>query len=219
MRILIFVVALLGFSLARADTPRLANQVPFQVPLNDGHIGSAVLLAGSDGQVMVVAAEGNPPVLSLYHVATLVQPTPDPGPNPNPNPNPTPLPQGPFTVIWIEESADRTPDQAKAITDSVIRETLKKAGWKLRVADVDVVDESGNTPEDLAPMVEAAKRLGVPRVFVIDAKGAEVFNGKAPQNRDEFIALLRRFGLVVSSPSNQCSSGNCVVRPRFRIFR
>lgn len=220
-------------SLVLAAQPRLAEQKSFIVPLANGENGSAMTIASGNDQILILAAQANPPILALYRITAFnapgPQPDPNPNPGPNPNPNPTPdpqpLPQGPITLIWIEESSERTAEQAKAITDQSICDALKKAGWTLRIADVDVMNENGQPPDDLAAFIAAARRDGVPRLFAIDSKGAEVFNGKAPANRDEFLAILRRLGLKdqvaadVQSQTNACSNSNCQTRTRFRLFR
>lgn len=218
---------------AIAAEPRLAEQKSFVVPLANGENGSAIALPSGNEQVLVLAAQGNPPAIAVYRISAFDEPGPGPGPepnpqpdpSPNPNPNPQPIPHGPISLIWIEESSERTPEQAKAITDQAIRDALKKAGWSLRIADVDVVNEQGQPPDDLAAFIAAARRDGVPRLFATDDKGAEIFNGKAPANRDEFLAILRRLGLKdqvaadVQSQTNACSNSNCQTRTRFRLFR
>ena len=226
-------VLVLSVGTALAAEPRLAEHKSFIVPLASGENGSAIALQGGNEQILVLATQGNPPILSLYRLIAFdapgpqpePEPNPQPDPSPNPNPNPQPIPHGPISLIWIEESSERTPEQAKAITDQSIRDALKKAGWTLRIADVDVMNENGQPPDDLAAFIAAARRDGVPRLFAIDDKGAEVFNGKAPANRDEFLAILRRLGLKdqvaadVQSQTNACSNSNCQTRTRFRLFR
>lgn len=231
---------------ANADErPKLADQTSFQVPLTTGQTGTALLLPSGHHQTMVVAAGGSPPVLALYRVTAEDMPQPDPSPDPGPEPDPKPGPKGPLSLIWIEETADRTPEQALAIVDAGIRESLRQADWSLRVADVDVIDEHGNPPADLRPYIEAAQQAGTPRLFAVDSVGAEVFAGKAPADTAAFRAILRQLGLgerqlpkapVPDSelPQNSddtpgpvkstttCPDGNCPVPrlpQRFRLFR
>jgi len=238
-------VLVLSVGTALAAEPRLAEHKSFIVPLASGENGSAMALAAAEGQILIVAAKGDPPVIALYRVSAFdvpgPNPNPDPRPEPEPDPDPRPNPRGPLSLIWIEETADRTPEQAAALTDSELRDAIRKAGWSLRIADVDVVDEDGNPPSDLAAYIAAAKRDGVPRLFAVDAAGAEVFAGKAPANKDEFVAILKRLGLslageekpkyvrVIKEPeeAKDCPTGNCPVpqqsqpqvRPRIRLFR
>lgn len=119
---------------AIAAEPRLAEQKSFVVPLANGENGSAIALPSGNEQVLVLAAQGNPPAIAVYRISAFDEPGPGPGPepnpqpdpSPNPNPNPQPIPHGPISLIWIEESSERTPEQAKAITDQAIRDALKK---------------------------------------------------------------------------------------------
>lgn len=194
---------LFGSAGASAEQPTVANETAFHVPLADGHTGSAIMLPAGDDQTMVVAAAGSPPVLAIYRVSgqdsPQPEPEPEPGPEPEPEPDPQPDPQGPLRLIWIEETADRTPEQAEAITDTAIRDALREAGWSLRVADVDVVDERGRVPVELEPYIAAARRDGLPRLFAVNAHGAEVFAGKAPDDIAAFQAILQQLGLPQQS--------------------
>jgi len=104
-------------------------------------------------------------------------------------------------LFWIEETADRTPQQAAALTDKTVREALAKAGWTLRVADDDVVDVDGKPPPELAPFIQAARSDGMPRLFAVDPAGAEIYAGKAPANAAEFRQLLGRLGLPLIKPT------------------
>lgn len=160
------------------------------------------------------------------------------GPSPKPEPEPQPIP-GPKVVLWIEESADRSPGQAAAIVNKEIRQAIQVAGWQLRIVDDDVVDETGESPGDLAAYITAARAAGLPRVFILQ-DGKELYAGAAPPDASSFAALLSRFGLVVGptkeagppSPGVQpqpnreqsCPTGQCPPTPqpttrRWRIFR
>lgn len=140
-------------------------------------------------------------------------PQPDPTPEPQPDPDPQPQPQpGPKTVLWIEESADRTPGRATAVIDAAIRAAIQKAGWSLRIVDVDVVDENGRTPPDLAPYISSAKAAGLPRVFIL-RDGMEIFSGIAPPDAPSFRTLLSRFGLPVEVSAKEAETFNRVLKP------
>lgn len=126
-------------------------------------------------------------------------PNPEPGPQPQPEPQPVP---GPKQVLWIEESSERTPSQAAAVVDKAVRDALAAARWTLRVVDVDVVDETGNPPADLAGYLDAARQAGVPRVFILQ-DGRELYAGAAPSSVSSFVDLLRRYGLPVGPPGEE----------------
>lgn len=150
------------------------------------------------GEKIWVAAVANGKLV-VQEVSLRVSPQPGPGPQPEPEPGPQPGPQpgpAPKTVIWIEESGQRTPQQAAALTDRKLRETIASSGWMLRVADVDVVDESGRPPSDLAPYLERARQAGLPWLVILE-DGRELYTGKAPPDLSAFVALLRRYGLPI----------------------
>jgi len=197
------------------------EQQNFPVPLADGTAGTAMALASDQGQVLIVAAPTTPPTISLYLVmpaSPQPQPNPNPNPNPQPDPQPKPTPVGPLRLIWIEETSERTPEHAALIADKELRDLLYKAGWLLRIADADVVDENGKPPTDLANYLAEAKKLGLPRLFIVDKNGVEVYNGAVPATKEAFLQLLKQFGLQVQT-SNSCENGRCHVQPRIRLFR
>ena len=196
-----------------------------------------------DSILVAAVADGNL-VVEQFAWSPGPQPTPpNPEPGPQPEPEPQPVP-GPKTVLWIEESADRTPGRAGAVVDAGIRSAIQKAGWSLRVIDIDVVDENGQPPSDLAPYLMAAKQAGLPRVFIFQ-DGREVYAGAASPDVSSFANLLRRYGLPVgasgedagvpigtSSPGEQketskgtasCPTGRCPAQTpstrRWRLFR
>lgn len=158
------------------------------------------ILAAEDGPRAVVAAVvADRLILEDFPLPFGVSPGPGPNPRPDPQPDPDPQPEprpdGPRHLLWIEETSARTPGEAAAVTDHEIREALAAAGWSLRVADVDVIDEQGKTPSELAPFIAAARERGLPRLFVRDAAGAEVYAGRAPTDTQSFRRLLTALGL------------------------
>ena len=199
-----------------------------------------------DGRILVAAVVGDDIVLEDF--PWKVTPGPEPQPEPQPEPEPQPIPSGPKTVIWIEESGQRTPQQAAAIIDKNVRAAIDAARWTLRVTDVDVVDESGRPPADLAPYLERARHAGLPWMVILE-DGREVYTGKAPPDLPSFVILLRRYGLPIggavkedgpagaaASPAREappkaespqptadnCPTGQCptqVPTRRWRIFR
>lgn len=188
----------------QAQAVEIRAKTSFIVPLEGGVQGSAILVQEKDGRLLIVAGAGTPPEIGIFYLTEgqapepQPQPEPNPGPGPQPQPEPQPQPRGPYTLIWIEETAARTAEQARALSDSAIREALRKVGWNLRVADKDVVDEHGNPPTELRMYIDIAKQAGLPRLFVIDSLGTEVFAGAAPHNVEEFRSLLKRLGLSLA---------------------
>jgi len=203
-----------------------------------------VLLVGGEHKILAAAVKDGRLVLEEFSWDGGPRPRPDPDPRPEPEPGPQPAP-GPKTLIWIEETGQRTPQQAAALTDRKLRDVLASSGWKLRVADVDVVDENGNPPADLAPYLDQARRAELPRLVILE-DGRELYTGKAPPDLASFVALLRRYGLPwpadgkdasagrradapgPTSPAAEGASGNCpggdcpaspVRVPRWRVVR
>jgi len=222
-----------------------AGELQFELSGGD-HL--AVRVAGAEKQtwkvvdrsgqpeIIVAALVGDQLILEAFSWPFGPGPKPEPGPDPEPEPQPTP---GPKTVLWIEESADRSPVQAAAIVNKEIRQAIQAAGWQLRIVDDDVVDETGKPPGDLAAYITAARAAGLPRVFILQ-DGKELYAGAAPPDASSLSRLLSRFGLVVGptkeadppSPGIQpqanqdksCPTGQCPAAPqpttrRWRIFR
>lgn len=162
-----------------------------------------------DGRILVAAVVGDDIVLEDFPWKVTPGPEPQPEPQPEPEPPPpVPVPPGPGTLelLWIEETAARTPEQARALTDRAIRDALAAAGWSLRVVDQDITDETGKTPPDLAPAIAAAKQAGLPYLIVRARNGAEVYAGKAPPDLTAFQALLQRLGLRLNDQNTQTPS-------------
>jgi hypothetical protein len=238
---LMWLVCLVTPLVGLAEGVQPAQRVPFVVPLADGQSGTAMML---DATQLILAAPGQPPRLALFQVTPL-GPSPSPEPQPHPIPNPEPPPPVPprpgfLDLLWIEETAARTPQQARAITDRAIRDSLAAAGWSLRVVDQDITDETGKTPPELVPAIAAAKRAGLPYLIVRSRDGAEVYAGKAPADVDAFKTLLKRLGLVTDGPrdnpatpaeatdppqtppageKSDCPSGQCPSGTRTFLFR
>jgi len=167
---------------------RLTVQARAQQQIWRVHGGDVLVAAVVDGRLVLEPFQWPPG-------PSPTPPNPQPGPVPDPQPGPTPQP-GPKTVLWIEETEERTPSQAQAILDSEIRKAVASAGWSLRVVDDDVIDESGATPVEFASYIAAARLAGLPRVFILQ-QGVEVYSGAAPKDPSSFASLLSRFGLPV----------------------
>jgi hypothetical protein len=143
----------------------------------------AFLSARSPGQFTVVLAVATADgVEQVTHVITV-------GEGPAPDPFPTPHPTKQLQVLIVEESADRTPSQAKVILGQTWREWLKNNGHpKPRLADKDLVST------DLAPWIERAGPQ-LPTIFLIDGADASlVYEGKMPETEAAMLELVNRFG-------------------------
>jgi len=113
--------------------------------------------------------------------------TPNPNPEPNPEPNPNPSPTDVVAIYWVEETLERTPDQAKIIASKRVRDLIKQKGLSFQVVDKDVKNEFGETPSNLVPIISSAKKL--PSLVLLNKEG-EITVLDIPNNEDEFIELL-----------------------------
>lgn len=120
-----------------------------------------------------------------------------PEPEPQPGP-PTPHPNSVTSLIWIEESESRSADVAAALVDLNLRQQLSQKKMGFRVVDVDVVDENGETPGDLRPLIVAAKAKGLPTVFGLDSEGRTVLEARITSG-EQLRELVKR----LTGASNQ----------------
>jgi len=105
---------------------------------------------------------------------------------------PPPPPTGDVNMVLIlEETADRTQEQAAVITSSDIREQVHRYNWSMRVIDDDVVDENGNRPELLAKWIDKATSL--PWWFLITDEGEAVVSEPLPKTPEAALETIRRY--------------------------
>lgn len=104
-------------------------------------------------------------------------------------PPPPPPPVSTVTrAVVIEESGDRTPEQAAILTDPRLAEA-KKAG-RLLVLDQDAKDSSGK------PAVELSQLDGpLPRLIGLGQDGRRSVGVELPATADEFVGLLESWGV------------------------
>ena len=115
-------------------------------------------------------------------------------PQPNPFPDPIPPPLKVASVVVVEETAQRTPEQFAVMSAPPWRTYLADSGIKLRFADQDVTDETGALPADLKPAIERAKQDGLPRVVFLDAGGSVVASEALPNSGAEMLKLVTVYG-------------------------
>ena len=122
-------------------------------------------------------------------------PTPDPPvPTPTPEPEPAPEPVAPlWGVLWIEESRERTAEQAAVIFSEERKLYFESSKLYWRIEDKDVTDKDGKTPADLKPYIDRAVKAGTPCLFLIDTGGKILFEGKPPATSSALIALVRQY--------------------------
>lgn len=117
---------------------------------------------------------------------------PSPGPEPKPDPPPPPPITKLFGVIIVEETKDRTPQQA------AVQDAIHKAcdGKKLQWArlDKDVVDENGKPPADMAAWLAKAKGKTLPYLILVGENGIVAWEGTQPATEAAALELLKKYG-------------------------
>ena len=116
--------------------------------------------------------------------------------SPDPPPPPPPPPPGPIqemTVLVVEESSQRTPEQAAILMCYPCRKWLTDNGHRMRIVDKDVKDQSGQVPADLERFIDPPPDI-LPYVFLVDANGVTHWQGPLPDTLDEFQALWKEYG-------------------------
>jgi hypothetical protein len=110
------------------------------------------------------------------------------GPDPPPPPPPGPLAS--MQVIVVEESKQRTPNQAQILLDPTLRKWLTKNGHEIRLAEKD------QPSSDLKQWIAQAGSA-LPYLFIVDpSSGGDkaVWEGPLPTSQDDFRALCKEWG-------------------------
>jgi len=127
--------------------------------------------------VILLWVESGEPFYAVFYPSMSAAPGPGPNPNPDPDPPPPPPPPPPVPAeLWgivVEESAERTPQQAIVIASPVVRALFDKG--EFRVVDDDMEVESA-----IKPYIERAKGKLLPQFYVVDAKGTIFYEGPLP---------------------------------------
>jgi len=206
--------------------PKEAESHALPVLLPEG--GTALVFASRIAQTVVVVfaypvMEGET-AAALMHECRNGSPKPDP-PKPDPPKPDPPKPDPPKpdpsgltkTIVWIEETAERSAGQAEAIADPESRRAIAAAGWRLRIMDKDVLDEQGRRPAEWTAIIDAAVARGLPIVLVADANGKTTWY-RAPEGAAQMRALLAEIGIRATvpaagtlwpTPRRTCPPGGC----------
>lgn len=100
------------------------------------------------------------------------------GGGPIPPPPPPPPGKG-LTVIIIEESSDRTPEQYRVMM-SPWRAWMKGEGYLVRIVDKDIVGPKGKPPPDLAAFLTSARNKDLPHVYFVADDGSVYEDSRLP---------------------------------------
>jgi hypothetical protein len=93
-------------------------------------------------------------------------------------------------VVIVEESGDRTPEQAAILTDPRLL-PLRQAG-KLLVLDQDAKDSKGQPARELSQHDQQP----LPRVIGLDSSGVRVGAAELPGSADGLVELLKAWGAM-----------------------
>jgi hypothetical protein len=116
-------------------------------------------------------------------------PPPGPGPGPTPPPGPGPAPPPAPTMAWaivIEQTEQRTPQQAAVLNDAAMWDRLRGKGHKWRIYDAD------NPPAASKGFVSAAKAVGMPALLIVTDAGKLVEAVKMPETVEGFEAAMKK---------------------------
>ncbi len=100
----------------------------------------------------------------------------------------------PTSELWgviIEESSQRTADQAAVLTSRAVRVAFEEG--RLRVADQHVVDRDGKPPAGLEDWLELAKPKPLPWLFLLGAEGVLLYQGPLPETVKDMLALVGKY--------------------------
>lgn len=106
-------------------------------------------------------------------------PAPEPGPDPSPGPAPVPDPPKNLWAIVVEESSERTPDQAAVLLSKEVRASVSN----FRIVDRDVISD------DVKPYAERAQGSRLPVLFLVD-DGQVYYEGGLPETVADFTRLV-----------------------------
>lgn len=179
----------------RASSVR--GKLEFVAPPGEYEVFLSAYRNGTDGSIQVEDTQVTVTIGDPIPPPPPVPPVPPPPVPPVPPVPPPPVPPAPITRAWvvvIEESAEASADRGRWLADKGIRDYLTAKGWKLRVADKDVKDGSGNTPKDLQPYISRASGKKLPQIFVVDQDGKVRHEGDLPTSTADLLAVLKKIG-------------------------
>jgi hypothetical protein len=107
-----------------------------------------------------------------------------PAPDPKPKPDPKPAPAGPFWLIVVEETGDRTPETAAVLGDSAYWLALRAKGHKFRFYDKDSADAKDKG------YGKAVGDTTLPALLILGADGAKVNAVPLPKSTAGIDALI-----------------------------
>lgn len=118
-----------------------------------------------------------------------VQPTPSPTPTPEPTPQPEPQPKPKPAELWgivIEESSQRTPQQAAVLLSTDVRKLFGEGLFR-------VIDKDTNVDPRYAPYLQKSVGQSLPKLWLVDAAGEVYFSGTLPSSVADMANLVKEW--------------------------
>lgn len=198
-------------SLVRVVTTETGENYKWEVFSNNGGVadvaafGRQMLFTGPPGRYVILqswenaAGEKRQAFAFTDIVAGEEGPPPPNPPFPPLPPDPPVVEPGPRWVIIVEETKDRTPQQAAVLTDSSFRQWIATAGHDYRMIDQDVQNRAGTVPAACVPYLDLAKGKTLPRLFIVDgssgdSQGKVLFSGDLPSSAAALKTLIQQKG-------------------------
>lgn len=113
---------------------------------------------------LITTNNGKEPGISQAKIIIGVAPIPPPNPPVN-----TEL----WGVIIVEETGDRTPQQAKVYWDKAFMSFIDGKGWHRRICDQNSIAENGSIDPQLKPLVDKKQGKGT-RLFLVGKDGTNL---------------------------------------------
>lgn len=182
--------------LCTAQTPGIAPGVPFQLPLTDKSMASAILLPTQVGPQYIVYATKTG-LIGFYEINPS---STDPAPQPEP-----PAAIASIITVSADTAADLPADVAARLA------SLSGNYFAFTVA---MVADASPPPNALSWIGRTAGKP-YPYTFVVDASGNILWEGPTPTSSDNFLSILRN---AKATPSLRvpCASGTCPTDRRSR---
>ena len=143
-----------------------------------------VMFTPTEAGTHVVAVDWNEPPFGLALHRIEIR-----GPPPHPTPTPTPTPGTVARVVIVEESGDRTPEQATILTDPRLKPLRDQR--KLLILDQNAADSQGQPASELSQY----DGQPLPRVLGLDSSGVRAAAAELPETADGLIDLLKTWGV------------------------
>jgi len=113
-------------------------------------------------------------------------PGPEPKPDPKPEPQPTPKPTADLWGIVIEESSQRTPQQAAVLASTELRAMF--TGKQFRVIDKDT-----NTDPQFGKYIQQSVGQKLPLLWLVTPTGDVLFQGELPTTSAAAVDLVKKW--------------------------